>query len=188
MSSNPERGPGGGTVVGVKEGEFSLSEMIEIPSGLINAIVAGYQIALNRMLGQGAAAMTQLLLKDIGEFLENMLEEIGFEVHDIKDLKQDIPKAFKMLNISNNVEVEIPKDGEESGSKYTIKIYNSIFKPVAIILAKKGLKFTLSPESFIATAIVRKAIRKVKPDAQVKVRLKPQKSPEEPMVFEVIVR
>ncbi len=172
----------------MKEGEFTLSEKIEVPSGLINAIVAGYQIALNRMLGQGAAAMTQLLLKDIGEFLEDMLEEIGFEVHDIKDLKEDIPKAFSMLGISNNVEVEIPQDGGESGSKYVIKIHDSIFKPVAILLAKKGIKFTLSPESFIAAAIVRKAIRKVRPDAQVKVRLKPQKSPEEPLVIEVIVR
>ncbi len=175
-------------VVGVKEGEFTLSEKIEIPSGLLNAIVAGYQIALNRTLGAGAAAMTQLLIKDIGEFLENMLEEIGFEVHDIKDLKEDIPEAFKMLGISDNVEVEVPSDGEEAGSKYVIKIHDSIFKPVAVLLAKKGIKFTLSPESFIAAAIVRKAIRKVKPDAQVKVRIKPQKTPDEPLVIEVIVR
>jgi len=175
-------------VVGVKEGEFTLTEKIEVPSGLINAIVAGYQIALNRTLGQGAAAMTQLLLKDIGDFLEGMLEDIGFEVHEIQDLKSDIPKAFRMLGISDKVEVEVPGDGGESGDKYVIKIHDSIFKPVAVLLAKRGIKFTLSPESFIAAAIVRKAIRKVKPGAQVRVRLKPQKSPEEPLVIEVTVR
>jgi len=175
-------------VGGVKEGEMSLTEKIEVPSGLINAIVAGYQIALNRTLGQGAAAMTQLLLKDIGDFLEEMMEEVGFEVHDIKDLKEDIPRAFKMLGISDKVEVEIPEDGSGAGDKYVIKIHDSIFKPVAVLLAKKGIKFTLSPESFIAAAIVRKAIRKVKPDAQVRIRLKPQESPDEPLVIEVIVR
>ncbi len=173
---------------GVKEGEFSLSEKIEVPSGLINAIVAGYQLALNKALGAGAAAMTQLLVRDIGDFLEGMLEEIGFELHDIADLKEDIPRAFKMLGISDNVEVEVPSDGEASGSKYIIKIHDSIFKPVARLLEKKGIKFTLSPESFIAAALVRKAIRKVKPDAQVRVKIHPQKSADEPLVIEVIVR
>jgi len=173
---------------GYREGKFTLEEKVTLPSGLLNAIIAGYQIALNRTLGSGSAAMTQLLIKDIGEYLEEMLEEIGFEVHEVKDLREDIPKAFKMLGISDNVEVEIPEDGAESGDKYIIKIHDSIFKPVAVMLAKKGIKFTLSPESFIAAAIVRKAVRKMKPDAQVRVKIHPQKSPEDPLVIEVIVR
>jgi len=172
----------------VKEGEFTLSEKIEIPSGLLNAIVAGYQLALNKTLGAGAAAMTQLLIKEIGDFLEQMLEDIGFEVHNIEDLKEDIPKAFKMLGISDNVEVEIPENGSGAGDIYIIKINDSIFKPVARLLYEKGIKFTLSPESFIAAAIVRKAIRKKKPDAQVKIKVRPQKSIDEPLVIEVIVR
>lgn len=175
-------------VEGIKEGKMSLEEKITIPSGLINAIIAGYQIALNRTLGSGSAAMTQLLIKDIGEFLEELLEDIGFEVHEIKDLKDDIPKAFKMLGISDKVEVELPQNGTSAGDRYIIKIHDSIFKPVALLLAKRGIKFTLSPESFLAAAIVRKAIRKVKPDAQVRVKVHPQKSPEEPLVIEVIVR
>ena len=175
-------------VGGVKEGEFTLAEKIEIPSGLLNAIVAGYQIALNKTLGAGSAAMTQLLIRDIGDFLEQMLEDIGFEIHDIKDLTKDIPEAFKMLGISDNVEVEIPSNGSSAGDKYVIKIYDSIFKPVAKLMYEKGIKFTLSPESFIAAAIVRKAIRKQKPDAQVRVKVLPQKSPDEPLVIEVVVR
>ncbi|MCE4613087.1 MAG: hypothetical protein F7C07_04580 [Desulfurococcales archaeon] len=168
--------------------EMSLSEKITIPSGLINAIIAGYQVALNRTLGKGAAAMTQLLIKDIGEVLEHLLEESGFELHEVKDLKKDIKKAFSMLNISNKVKVEVPKDGTEAGDKYVIKIHDSIFKPVARLLYKKGIPYTLSPESFIAAALVRMAIRKVKPDAQVKVKVHPQESPDDPLVIEVIVR
>ncbi len=173
---------------GFRGGEFTLKEKIEVPSGLLNAIIAGYQIALNKTLGAGAAAMTQLLIKEIGDFLEELLEEVGFEVHEIKDLKEDIPKSLKMLGISEKVEVEVPTDGEKTGDKYVIKIYDSIFKPVALMLAKKGITFTLSPESFIVAAIVRKAIRKVRPDAQVRVKVNPQKSPDEPLVIEVIVR
>ena len=171
-----------------KEGVFTLAEKVEVPSGLLNAIVAGYQVALNRVLGAGAAAMTQLLIKDIGEFLEGLLEDIGFEVHEMKDLKEDIPKALKMLGISDKVEVEVPSNGANSGDKYIIRIHDSIFKPVAMLLAKKGIKYTLSPESFIVAAIVRKAVRKVRPDAQVRIKLHPQKSPEEPLTIEVIIR
>ena len=173
---------------GYKEGEFTLAEKVEIPSGLLNAIVAGYQIALSKTLGAGAAAMTQLLIKHIGDFLEEMLEDIGFEVHNIEDLSKDLPEAFKMLGISDNVEVESPSNGTSAGDKYIIKINDSIFKPVARLLHKKGIPFTLSPESFIAAAIVRKAIRKKKPDAQVRVKVHPQKSPDDPLVIEVIVR
>ncbi len=168
--------------------EMTLSEEITIPSGLINAVIAGYQIALNKTLGKGAAAMTQLLIRDIGEVLEQLLEESGFELHEIKDLQNDIKRAFSMLGISNNVEVEVPSNGTSQGDKYIIKIHDSVFKPVARLLYKKGINYTLSPESFIAAAIVRMAIRKIKPDAQVRVKVLPQKTPDEPLVVEVIVR
>ncbi len=171
-----------------RRGEFTLSEKIEIPSGLLNAVIAGYQIAINKTLGSGAAAMTQLLIRDIGDFLEDLLEDIGFELHEIKDLKEDIPRAFKMLNISDNVEVEIPGNGTNVGDKYIIKIYDSVFKPAARLLAAKGIKFTLSPESFLAAAIVRKAIRKVKPGSQVRIKIYPQEDPADPLLIEVIVR
>lgn len=165
-----------------------MREKVEIPSGLINAIIAGYQIALNKTLGAGAAAMTQLLIKEVGDFLEELLEEAGFEVHEIKDLKEDIPRSLEMLGISKNVEVELPENGSKAGDRYIIKVHDSIFKPTALLLAKKGIKFTLSPESFIIAAIVRKAIRKVKPDAQVRIKVHPQEKPEDPLVIEVIVR
>ncbi len=168
--------------------ELTLSEKITIPSGLINAVIAGYQIALNKTLGKGAAAMTQLLIRDIGEVLEQLLEDSGFELHEITDLQSDIKKAFSMLGISDDVEVEVPNNGTSQGDKYIIKIYDSVFKPVARTLYKKGINYTLSPESFIAAAIVRMAIRKIKPDAQIRVKVLPQKTPDEPLVVEVIIR
>ncbi|MCE4616557.1 MAG: hypothetical protein F7C09_05810 [Aeropyrum sp.] len=168
--------------------EMTLKENITVPSGLINAVIAGYQIALTKTLGRGSAAMTQLLIRDIGQVLEEMLEELGFVPREIKDLGEDMSKAFKMLGISDNVEVIIPGDGVEKDAKYVIKIYDSVFKPAARLLYKKGITFTLSPESFLAAALVRAAIRKVKPDAQVKIKVNPQKSPDEPLEIEVIVR
>ncbi len=173
----------------IKKGEFTLKDKLQIPSGLLNAIIAGYQIALNKTLGSGAAAMTQLLIKDIGDFLEEMLENVGFEIHEIRELKYDVPRAFKMLGISDNVEVEIPSgSGTVEKDKYVIKIYDSIFKPAARFLATKGIKFTLSPESFLAAAIIRKAIRKTKPNAQIKIKIHPHEKPQDPLVIEVIVR
>ncbi len=168
--------------------ELTLEEKITIPSGLLNAIVAGYQIALAKTLGRGAAAMTQLLIRDIGDVLEHLLEDIGFELHEASDLKEDIPKAFKLLGISDKVIVESPGNGTESGSKYIIRIEDSIFKPVARLLEKKGIPFTLSPEAFIAAALVKKAVKKKNPNAQVKIKVLPQKSSDEPLVIEVTVR
>ncbi len=165
-----------------------MKENITVPSGLINAVIAGYQIALTKTLGRGSAAMTQLLIRDIGQVLEEMLEELGFVPREIKDLGEDMSKAFKMLGISDNVEVIIHGDGVEKDAKYVIKIYDSVFKPAARLLYKKGITFTLSPESFLAAALVRAAIRRVTPDAQVKIKVNPQKSPDEPLEVEVIVR
>ncbi len=167
--------------------ELTLEEVC-LPSGLINAVILGYQVALNRTLGKGAAAMTQLLIKDIGEILEDLIEEAGFELGESTDLKNDISKAMKMLGVSDKVVVESPGNGTTSGSKYIIKIEDSVFKPVARILEKKGIPFTLAPEAFIAAALVRKAVRKKNPNAQVRIKVHPQKSADEPLVIEVTVR
>ncbi len=168
--------------------ELTLAEKITVPSGLINAIIAGYQVALTKTLGKGSMAMTQLLIRDIGEVLEHLLEDAGFRLHEISDLREDLKKAFSMLGISDNVVVETPNNGANQGDKYVIKIYDSVFKPVARLLEKKGIPYTLSPESFIAAAIVRMAIRKIKPDAQVRITVRPQKTPDDPLVVEVTVR
>ncbi len=171
-----------------KEGRFDLSEKKSIPTGTINAIIAMYQLALSKALGSGSAALTQLILRDITDLADAMLKDLGIELGEVADLREDIPKVFRTMGISERVEVETPEKATESGSIYIIKVYDSIFKPVALLLNKKGIKFTLSPESFIAAYLVRKAIRKVNPKAQVRIQVEPYESIEKPLVIKVIVR
>ena len=170
------------------EGRFDLSDKKEIPTGTINAIIAMYQLALSKALGSGSAALTQLILRDATSIADEMLKDLGVELGEIEDLEKDIPKVFKLVGISEKVEVEVPEDKSSSGSVYVIKVYDSIFKPVALLLQKKGIKFTLSPESFIAAYVVRKALRKKNAKANVRIQVEPMKSPEEPLVIKIIVR
>ncbi len=170
------------------EGRFDLSDKREIPTGTINAIVAMYQLALSKALGSGSAALTQLILRDVTKIADEMLKDLGIELGEVGDLKNDIPKVFKLMGISDKVEVEVPKEALASGSTYVIKVYDSVFKPVALLLHKKGIKFTLSPEAFIAAYIVRKALRKQSDKANVRIQVEPMKSPDEPLVIKVIVR
>ncbi len=170
------------------EGRFDLSDKKEIPTGTINVIIAMYQLALSKALGSGSAALTQLILRDATSIADEMLKDLGVELGDVEDLKKDIPKVFKLVGVSEKVEVEVPEDKLSSGSVYVIKVYDSIFKPVALLLQKKGIKFTLSPESFIAAYVVKKALRKENTKANVRIQVEPMKSPEEPLIIKIIVR
>jgi len=172
-----------------KAGVFDLSDKANIPTGTVNAIVAMYQLALSKALGSGSAALTQLILRDVTEIADEMFKQLGIEIGDsVEDITEDIKKAFKLMGISENVEVEVPEKAEEKGSVYVVKVYDSIFKPVAILLGKKGIKFTLSPESFIAAYVVRKALRQKNAKANVRIQVEPMKSPEEPLVIRIIIR
>ena len=171
-----------------REGRFTLTEKIEIPSGILNTIIAMYQIALSKALGSGSAALTQLILREATKLADEMLGEIEFEAGELESIDETIKKLFTELGISNKVEVEKPSNGDKAGKMYVIKIYDSIFKPVAILLAKKGIKFTLSPESFIAAYIIQKVVQKTNPSAKVRINIEPMKSPEEPLVIKVMIR
>ncbi len=170
------------------EGRFDLADMKNIPTGAINAIVAMYQLALSKVLGSGSAALTQLILRDATEIADDMLKNLGVEIGDVGDIKSDIPKVFKLMGISERVEVDIPKEAASSGSVYVVKIYDSVFKPVALLLAKKGIAYTLSPESFIAAYVVRKAVRKQNAKANVRISVEPMKSPDEPLIIRITIR
>ncbi len=170
------------------EGRFDLSDKKEIPTGTINAIIAMYQLALSKVLGSGSAALTQLILREVTKIADEMLKDLGVELGDVEDLEKDIPKIFKLTGVSEKVEVEVSGDKASSGSVYTIKVYDSVFKPVALLLQRKGIKFTLSPESFIAAYVIRKVLRKKNAKANVRIQVEPMKSPEEPLIIKVIVR
>ncbi|RLG82260.1 MAG: hypothetical protein DRO39_09680 [Thermoprotei archaeon] len=165
------------------QGRFTLSEKKEIPTGVVNLIVAIYQLALSKTLGTGSAALTQLTLRKATGLIDDMLKDIGFELGEVEDIANVIPRVFKQLGISEKVEVEVPKEAEASGNTYVIKVYDSIFKPVAILLGRKGVKFTLSPESFIAAYVIQKALQKRNPNARVRISLVPRTDAEKPLEF-----
>ncbi len=172
-----------------KAGVFDLSDKAHIPTGTLNAIVAMYQTALSKALGSGSAALTQLILRDVTQIADDMFKQFGIELGiDVEDIAKDIKDAFKIMGISNKVEVEVPEKAESKGSEYVIKVYDSIFKPVALMLEKKGIKFTLSPEAFIAAYVIRKALRQKNEKANVRISVEPMKSPEEPLVIRVVIR
>ncbi len=170
-----------------KEGRFDLSERREIPTGLINMIVAMYQLALSKALGSGSAALTQLILRDVTELMDPMLKSLNIQLGDVSDIKTDLPKIFRLIGISEHVEVDVPETTEK-GQEYIIKIYDSIFKPVALLLGEHGIRYTLSPESFIAAYVIRKALRKQNTKANVRILMEPMKSPDEPLIIKIIIR
>ncbi len=172
-----------------KAGVFDLSDKAHIPTGTINAIVAMYQTALSKALGRGSAALTQLILRDITEIADEMFKALNIELGtSTENVAEEVKRAFKVMGISERVEVEVPKEAGKAGSVYVIKVYDSVFKPVALLLEKKGITFTLSPESFIAAYVIRKALRQKNEKANVRISVEPMRSPDEPLVIKVTVR
>jgi len=173
-----------------KQGVFTLEEEVKIKSGVLNTIIAMYQVAISKALGTGSAAMTQLILREIERLTDEMLAKIGFELPEVEDIPKEIVEVFKLFGFSHKVEVEMPEAGKEhhAGSEFVVKVYDSIFKPVAYMLMQKGIKYTLSPESFLAAYVVMKALEKRGEKPRVRVNVEPLKSLEDPLVIRITVR
>ncbi len=173
-----------------KRGEFTLEEEVKIKSGVLNTIIAMYQVAVSKVLGSGSAAMTQIILREATRLADEMFSKLGYELPEVEALEEEITDVFKMFGFSHKVEVETPEAGKhaEVGSEYVIKVYDSIFKPVAYMLMQKGIKYTLSPESFLAAYIIQKALEKKGVKARVRINVEPLKSLEEPLVIRVTIR
>ncbi len=150
-----------------------------IPSPLINAIISAYQIAINKALGAGANAMSQMLLTELGDFLSNYVEELVGNI-DFSDPREATKKVFKELGIAKDVEIE------EVDGKWEVEVRGSVFIPTYKILAERGVKFfTLSPEALIIASIIRKSLR-LKGDEKARVRVKAETPKDEVLRFEVI--
>ncbi len=146
----------------VETGWRSLERVI----GLLNAIVAGYQLCMVRMLGSGATATTQILLTEVGELLSRMVDRIldsSQASYELENVGKLIANAFRELGIARRVEVEELEATEKHGQKlrrYRVLVYDSIFSPAHRILVERGVReFTLSPEALLAAAIVRRVLR-----------------------------
>ncbi len=144
---------------------------------LMNAVVTGYTIALSKALGSGATAMSQLLIKEIGDVLSEMVDQIlgskqlEYNVENRVDL---IKSALLEMGICK--EVEVVSEGKENEETHIIKISDSIFHPAHMVLVKQGFKeFPLSPEGFLCAAVIRKVLRLKEggdPKAQVRITTK----------------
>ncbi len=165
-----------------------MTKEICLPSGVLNAIIAMYQVALSKALGSGSAALTQLILREATELADEMLGEISFDTGSLEQLDKTIFDLLHTLKIADRIEVEKPSNGDKAGSVYIVKIYDSIFKPVALLLGRKNIKFTLCPEAFMIAYIIQKVVKKTNPKAKVRINVEPMKSPDEPLVVEVSIR
>ena len=130
-------------------------------TSLMNTLVAGYSIALEKVLGNYAGAMTQLLLTEVGDVLSAMVDEIlgskqvSYESENRTVL---IETALKELGIAKDVKVISDTSGKYETHKILIK--DSIFYPVHRILVSRGHReFPLSPEGLLCAAIVRRVLR-----------------------------
>ncbi len=128
---------------------------------LMNAIVTGYSVALAKALGTGAAAMSQLLIREVGDILSEMVDQIlgnkqlEFNVENRTEL---IKSALLEMGIAKAVEVE--SEGAENEERHRIMISDSVFHPTHMILINRGYtEFPLSPEGFLCAAIIRRVLR-----------------------------
>ncbi len=167
-----------------EEGIFTLKEKVCLESGVINTIVAMYQVALSKVLGSGSKALTQLILREATEIADKMFEEINLDISKIGDPEKTIPEILRMFEIAEKVTVE----KSPTSDMYVVKIYDSVFKPVAMLLSKKNIEFTLSPEAFIVAYILSKALKEKNPKAKITFKAEQMKSPENPLILKIFIR
>ncbi len=171
-------------------GDFVLDEVAKIKSGALNAVIAMYQVAINKALGSGSGALTQLILREAIRIADEMIGNSEFKLPDIEEIPERMVEVYSLFGFSNKVEVMMPESGKESdiGSEFIIKVYDSIFKPVAYMLMKRGINYTLSPESFLAAYVIVKALEKRDIKPKVRIHVEPLKSIDDPLVIKIIVR
>ncbi|WP_456416305.1 hypothetical protein [Methanocaldococcus sp.] len=140
---------------------------------LMNALVTGYIIAVSKVLGRGATAMSQMLIREIGDVIAEMVDQILGDrqiEYNIENITELIKSALLEMEICKDVEVISEENKNEK--TYIVKIKDSIFLPTHRVLVNQGYKeFPLSPEGLICAAIVRKALRSKEENADVQVRV-----------------
>ena len=148
---------------------------------LVNAMIIGLQLALDKTLGLGSAAMTQLLVRNAEEFA-SVLEALGIIGEVSGEPERVIPRLFRDLGISGRVEVE------RLNGKYRVRVWDSVFAPAAVYLGFRGVPYTINPEAFISAGVISLYHRRAtgrKP--RLRVRVNPPRSKEDPLVVEIEV-
>ena len=115
----------------------------------INLVVAGYQIALSRVLGNGFTGLNQLLIRELGEYVRALAGDAGCGGSG----PERIRRALAGSGIARDVSVEpIVESGSIVGYRVTVR--GSLFSPLYRILLQRGMKqFPLSPEAMLVAAV-----------------------------------
>ena len=150
----------------------------------VNTIILGYQVVIGKTLGKSFGGMTQMLLREVGDMLSDLVDEIvGGLDYSEEHLAEAIKRSLKETGIAKEVEVEeLPAEVKHGRRmrRFRVSIRDSMFKPIYAILVKYGYtEFPLSPEGMLVAAVVLKILRKSNKDAKINMRAVLPRSEEE---------
>lgn len=150
----------------------------------VNTIVLGYQVVIGKTLGKSFGGMTQMLLREVGELLSEVVDNlVGGLDYSEENLAEAIKRSLLETGIAKKVEVEeLPAEAKHGRKmrRFRIRIEDSIFKPIYEVLVKKGyVEFPMSPEGMLIAAVVLKVLKKSNKDARVGMHARLPKSDEE---------
>ncbi|WP_317895373.1 hypothetical protein [Pyrofollis japonicus] len=156
----------------------------------INAIVLGYQVVIGKTLGKSFGGMTQMLLREVGNLLSDIVDQLVGDIeYSEEKLVEAIERSLVATGIAKDVKVEeLPSEVKHSYvlRRFSIKITDSIFKPIYKVLSKYGYKeFPLSPEGMLVAAVVLKVLKQSNKSAKLNMKARLPTSEDE--ALEIIV-
>ena len=151
----------------------------------INAILLGYQVVIGKTLGRSFGGMTQMLLKEVGDLLSEIVDKLtgdGVEYTE-ENIKEAIRRSLVETGIAKEVIIEELPPEEKHGAllrRFRIRVKDSMFKPIYSILVQKGFtEFPLSPEGMLIAAVVLRILKKSNRDARLNMKAKLPRADEE---------
>jgi hypothetical protein len=156
----------------------------------INAIVLGYQVVIGKTLGKSFGGMTQMLLREVGDLLSDLVDRLVNDIeYSEEKLAEAIEKSLVATGIAKEVRVEeLPSEVKHGhvSRRFSIKIADSIFKPIYKVLTNHGYKeFPLSPEGMLVAAVILKVLKQSNKNAKLNMKARLPTSEED--ALEIIV-
>ncbi len=150
----------------------------------VNTIVLGYQVVIGKTLGKSFGGMTQMLLREVGELLSEVVDNlVGGLDYSEENLAEAIKRSLVETGIAKKVEVEELPAEIRHGRKmrrFRIRVEDSLFRPIYEVLVKKGyVEFPMSPEGLLIAAVVLRVLKKSGKDAKVNMKAVLPRSEEE---------
>ena len=151
------------------------TEAKNIRADLVNAILLGPDLALQKTLGSSLKGVTQLLSRNSVEFYR-VLTKLGI-LQFTGDLKRDIENVLVGLGLAERVLVQ------QSENTVEVEVYGSAFAPYAIYMGARGGEPLLLPEAFLVAGLLLTLI----PSAKVKMRVRVPTRFDEPLSVSITI-